>query len=491
MMNRFLQIRLISLAASTLPLLLPTAAPAQPANKVEGLRQPMVMLVLSPAPAPVPALKYRLLPSTADLIPGDAAPIYLRAHGYDDSELEEAWRQITEKSKQWQDLPLKDFPIAEARKFVNLWSGKLQQIEFGTRRKTCDWNYTVPEQRLNIINVLLPDVQSMRQWSRVLALKARVEIAEKQYDEAIRTIETGLAFARHVAEGPFLINGLVGIANAHVILDKVDELIAQPGVPNLYWALTTLPQPLFNLRNQLEAEQKLIENIIPEMTEAELTRPRTDAEWASLVSRIHEGIVKWGGGYSPDRAPGLRTLLGWDLARFKAETLSAARESQKTLRDQIGQSFTGMSEDQIVARYLVAGHRSLRDELFKAAYLPGREALPQLTRGEERLIAAYNSGPLAFFAAILPALRPVLLAELRQDRRVAVLRVIESLRLYAASHDGALPESLSQIKEVPVPEDPASGKPFEYRLNGNSADLSGPQAGMSPPWPLYRITMRH
>ena len=25
-------------------------------------------------------------------------------------------------------------------------------------------------------------------------------------------LETGLAFARHVAEGPFLINGLIGIA---------------------------------------------------------------------------------------------------------------------------------------------------------------------------------------------------------------------------------------------------------------------------------------
>ena len=33
-------------------------------------------LVLSPAAAPVPSLKYRLLPSWADLNPGDAAPIY-------------------------------------------------------------------------------------------------------------------------------------------------------------------------------------------------------------------------------------------------------------------------------------------------------------------------------------------------------------------------------------------------------------------------------
>ena len=99
-----------------------------------------------------------------------------------------AWSQIGEKSNQWQGLPLKDFPTAEARNFVNLWSGKLKQIEFGTRRKTCDWNYTLPEQRLDAINILLPDAQSMRQWGRLLALKVRVEIAEGKYDEAIRTL---------------------------------------------------------------------------------------------------------------------------------------------------------------------------------------------------------------------------------------------------------------------------------------------------------------
>ena len=78
-----------------------------------------------------------------------------------------------------------------------------------------------------------------------------------------------------------------------MMLAPCDELIAQPGAPNLYWALTTLPRPLVNLRNHLEVEQKLVENLIPELTEAELARPRTDAEWTSLLSRMHEGIVKW------------------------------------------------------------------------------------------------------------------------------------------------------------------------------------------------------
>ena len=46
--------------------------------------------------------------------------------------------------------------------FVKSWNSKLKQIEFGAHRKTCEWNYTLPEERLNVIKILLPDAQSMR-----------------------------------------------------------------------------------------------------------------------------------------------------------------------------------------------------------------------------------------------------------------------------------------------------------------------------------------
>ncbi len=270
-------------------------------------------------------------------------------------------------------------------------------------------------------------------------------------------------------------------------------MIAQPGAPNLYWALTTLPRPLVNLRNQLEVEQKLVENLIPELTEAELARPRTNTEWTSHLSRMHERIVKWSRIYAENTKADspLSILAGWDLARFKAETLPAARESLKTSRKQTDQQLVAMSDDQVVALYLAEAYRSLWDDLFKTCYLPPREALSQLTVPEDRLKAAHKPGPLALFASIHPTLRPLFVTELRQDRRVAILRVIEALRLYSAAHDGALPEALNQITEGSVPDDPLTGKPFDYRLNGNSADLSSPQAGLSTPGPSYRISMRH
>jgi hypothetical protein len=79
---------------------------------------------------------------------------------------------------------------------------------------------------------------------------------------------------------------------------------------------------------------------------------------------------------------------------------------------------------------------------------------------------------------------------MRHDRRIAGLRAVEALRLYAASHEGKLPEALSQVKEVPVPDDPATGKPFEYRRDGVAALLLSPAAGLKGPTPSYRITVR-
>jgi hypothetical protein len=254
-------------------MLSPISAFAQPAKAPDPIN-PKV-LVLDPAAAPVPALKYRLLPNSADLNPGDAAPIYLRTRY---QAQEGPWNEINENWMKWRELPLDMFPTAEARKFVDRWSQQLEQIDFGAHRKTCDWNYTLPEQRLDLINVALSDAQGMRQWLRLLDLKARVEIAEGKYDRALRTIEAGLAFSRHIAEGPFLINGLIGIAGGSIMLGRCEELIAQPGATNLYWALSALPRPLLDLRHEVETEQKLCKNLIPELAEAGSDRPRSAAE---------------------------------------------------------------------------------------------------------------------------------------------------------------------------------------------------------------------
>ena len=103
--------------------------------------------------------------------------------------------------------------------------------------------------------MLLPEVQEARNFGRLLHGRARVQMARGDVEGAIESIQTGLALARHVAQGETLINGLVGTAISGMMLLATQELIAQPDSPNMYWALSTLPSPLIDLRPGLEAEQ--------------------------------------------------------------------------------------------------------------------------------------------------------------------------------------------------------------------------------------------
>ena len=219
-----------------------------------------------------------------------------------------------------------------------------------------------------------------RQWARLLAIKMRIELAKDKIDEAILTLKTGLAFARQVASGPFLINGLLGIAIAHIMMEQLEELVALPGAPNLYWALTALPRPLIGFRSQVEIERRLFENLIPELTEARLDKSLTPAEWASLLARIHGRIAELSriatDNKNPD--PSLTALSTSDLKRFKSDSLPRRDIYLKTERKLTDARIAEMSDDQVVAVYLAGRLGELWDDLFKASYLPPRDALPQL-----------------------------------------------------------------------------------------------------------------
>src|SRR5260370_24327295 len=87
--------------------------------------------------------------------------------------------------------------------------------------------------------------------------------------------------------------------------------------------------------------------------------------------------------------------------------------------------------------------------------------------------AMRGDGPLFPLAGqFVPAVEKVLMARTRLDRRIAALRNVEALRLYAAAHDGRWPERLEDVKDGPVPLHPATGKPLDSRLPHRKDDLS-------------------
>ena len=132
--------------------------------------------------------------------------------------------------------------------------------------------------------------------------------------------------------------------------------------------------------------------------------------------------------------------------------------------------------------------------MFKWANVPYPDARAGLRRANQQLQQLKEDQqegiPLASW--FLPAVDKVFVTQARTDRQIAALRCIEAIRLHVAAHDGRLPRQLSEITEVPVPRDPVTGEPFEYRIDGDRATLiARPPAGDSQPPPLhYELTFK-
>jgi hypothetical protein len=92
---------------------------------------------------------------------------------------------------------------------------------------------------------------------------------------------------------------------------------------------------------------------------------------------------------------------------------------------------------------------------------------------------------LPVVAILLPAIRSVNEATIRRETSTAADRVIEAIRMQAAKNGGTLPQSLTDITIVPVPDDPRTAKPFPYTVHGDTAVLEV-RRGSRAPEPLQQ-----
>jgi hypothetical protein len=80
----------------------------------------------------------------------------------------------------------------------------------------------------------------------------------------------------------------------------------------------------------------------------------------------------------------------------------------------------------------------------------------------------------------------------RLDNILNGLQCVEAIRHYAATHDGQLPENLSDISQIEVPKDVVSGKAFEYRCTSSGATLQSaiPKGGKERDAVHYEIILK-
>ena len=432
---------------------------------------------LSPAKEPVPALRYKLLTDLADSIPGNAAVYYTRAILIKSEHARPTAEQF-ERINEWYDLPLEQLPIDEVRKYVDQQQGVLAEIKTASMCETCDWGVRFQDLRgMSAIEVRLPEFQETRALARILRLKAKLEILEKRFDDAITTIRQSYQLARHVGTSPILIPSLIAIAIEATANDSLGEFLSSENAPNMYWALRELPDPVVNIESSIRFESTMAFRLFPFLNEANTVHRPVD-EWQRLLSEAILSLDEY------QSQPKIDRLVN----RMKV-TAMIMRSYPIAKRHLIGKGYDPdrvekMPVGQVVAIYARDCHQYMYDESMKWMHVSFAERGTRLKSTMEQLVqdGYLQGGPNTF-----PERDPLLInsrlsysvanmseASIRQRIMVAALIAVEAIRMHASANAGKLPASLDEIKVVPVPLNPATGKPFLYRVVDGRAELLSP-----------------
>lgn len=446
-------------------LLLPTmiavlvSATVESAPAVAQQSEKVIRFVVHPADVPVPALKYQLLPPVIDRRPGNAAVWYGKvtaeqSYFFSNNELADL---ISHGAK----LPLDQVLANEQLQRATADSSIFMHLERAARAEHVDWQLPIRDHPY--YSILLSDVQQTRIFARLLAVRARRQIAEGDFEGAIRTFQSGYALARHVAEGPTLINGLVAFAEINTMSHQLRDFIQQPGAPNLYWALTSLPDPLIDPRPGIEAELAALELMFPVLQDP-THAGYGEQYWKEQLEEVWETVSNYA--ELPSKSPSALlavTMRGYPIAKRGLIESGWAADKVET-----------MPVAQVVLVYSMMQYERRRDEQMKWLFVP----LPAVGSPESEAVRSADEDardpeilPLA--RAFLPASGAIRYSAANAQREIAILRLVEAIRMYGARHDGRLPTSLAAITDVPIPNDPLKGKPFEYRLEQQTAVIEG------------------
>lgn len=440
---------------------LAAAAPAKPE---------VVELTIHPAAEAEPKLKYRLLPPNWERRPGNAAPLYYRA-----------WLMQRGPPNNW---PFKDLdawekmspeklPVKEVANFIQS-SVRLHPDMFrmAARREYCHWDLAEREVE-DPFNLVFPEIDKAQATVMALGLMAKLQIAKGDFQEALDTLQISYQMMQDIGQGRFLGHKIYACAKAETFTRVLEQLVATKGAPNLYWAVRDFPAPFVDLRGAWQNERGTVLMSIPELRDvrtAQLTAEQWQQRWESAVahSRYYTRINE-SGSIPPPPEKNADSKSGELLVRryppARAGLLNFGYDKAKV---------EAMARPQVVLVYEGETLERAYDELESLLLLPHDEAL----RRRSKLQApAKDSLTYPFLNSIVNDWADTARTPLKLQRRLAGVCHIEAIRMYAAAHEGKLPSQLSDIKEVPLSLNSFTGKPFEYRLEGDVAVLTAPGTG--------------
>jgi hypothetical protein len=412
-----------------------------------------VRLTVQPMPAPRPALKYQLLPDLSELKPGNAAQNYLKC--FMEQRLFFFTKEAAVERARYQTMPLTELPVNTLR---NYGGGSLRNADWAARLGTVDWQLLDRLQNGGK-ETLVDELGPFQLLAAAIQVRFRAEVAGRNFDQAIRHAKTMLALARHLGEHPSEVAGLIGLWTGRLALGTVEEMIQQPGCPNLYWALTDLPAPLVDLRKGAQGDRTIVASDLRLLND---DTPMSDAELADFVS-------KWSGrmGFAREQAGQPPRNLRRQLEQRVNDPAQVRAARQRLIEAGYApELLKSFPPTQVVLVDEKRDYEIERDDRMKLLAIPFWQ-IDASVRGHDR--GADGDG---LFADLLPHTINLRRSQADLEQQIAVLRQVEALRLFAAGHHGKLPKTLAEIA-LPLPLDPISGQPLVYHVDGATAHIRG------------------
>lgn len=434
---------------------------------------------------PRPALSYRFTPQRT--VEGNAAIYYLKAMGFLEqhnaqaavAKLQKQWLEEAQAAGEtefkpgvWLSSDPSKIDLEQANKYLSLHSFQPRELRQAVIRKSFDLDRRIEEVD-DPISYLLPEIQTMRQLSRVQSLRTRVALAEHRVDDAIECLQQQFVLAAHLGEEPFLVSNLVGIAIARIACNDVLYLLQQDNAPNLYWAIASLPEPLVDMSTAMEYERGVLYQQLKVLKQVD-EQPRTPEYWNDFLDALAPQFgyfaTELGIASDPDNHQTVRhALVGYVIAAYPG--------AKRFLMDQMDMTAQQISEyppTQVVMLATVRYYDIARDEMFKYFHLPFWQTASKPQRSIRQQIKrdAKLYGLITHPAdMLLPAVTAVQNAQARCAQSVAALKTVEAIRIYATRNGGRLPQSLDELP-LPAGIDPATGQLPGYQIDGESALLT-------------------
>lgn len=461
----------------------------------------VIQLEVSPADEPEFPYQHRFTYSPHELAPGNSVNWYLRAYP-EESAFWRAWHKATGEEQFGPfyafGTPISELPQEElamhGRKFRHVFK---EYIIPGSKRRETDWGVRYVDARgEETVSFRLPEFQAMRNFARLGGLGVRHAIAEGRYADAVEHLRTMYRIGRDCGDEPLVVCGLVGVAITGIANGGVTDLIAAPDAPNLYWALTELPAIPVPFDKAIRLELELGPRMFEALDDPENTE-RTPGEWNAVwhaVGSLPDYLDHWDG---LQRSPGEWEGIGAELLPVAAGLSGYTHAKRRLVEwgfnpDEV----ESMAVGQVLAIYSARVYRIAVDSQQKAWTVPYPQArrlgddADELLRSMRPLGESRNCELLPIADGLIPATAAARTAEYRCARQLAVLRVIEALRMHAAQNDGRLPRSLAEVTCVPVPENPMTGSPFTYHRSGRKGVIDLPAWEGYAAATRYEITIR-